>query len=104
MPETAVVRCSQRKPSMTATTCSAARDEDAGDRRKGRRYAAGLEDWWRRRGSNPRPRHCERRALPAELRPPKTKNYSRPAYRPQTGIADRDRAASLRKERDLWLD
>src|SRR5439155_15699459 len=25
--------------------------------------------WWRRRGSNPRPRHCERRALPAELRP-----------------------------------
>ena len=24
---------------------------------------------WRRRGSNPRPRHCERRALPTELRP-----------------------------------
>src|SRR5258706_14655485 len=25
--------------------------------------------WWRRRGSNPRPSHCERDALPAELRP-----------------------------------
>ena len=25
--------------------------------------------WWRRWGSNPRPRRCERRALPAELRP-----------------------------------
>ena len=25
--------------------------------------------WWRRGGSNSRPRHCERRALPAELRP-----------------------------------
>ncbi|MDF3055294.1 MAG: hypothetical protein K0Q74_1201 [Gammaproteobacteria bacterium] len=28
--------------------------------------------WWRRGGSNSRPRHCERRALPAELRPHKT--------------------------------
>src|SRR5664279_4938402 len=25
-------------------------------------------NWWTRRGSNPRPRRCERRALPAELR------------------------------------
>ena len=25
------------------------------------------EKWWTRRGSNPRPRRCERRALPAEL-------------------------------------
>jgi hypothetical protein len=25
--------------------------------------------WWRRRGSNPRPSHCERDALPTELRP-----------------------------------
>src|SRR5271154_5071803 len=27
--------------------------------------------WWRRRGSNPRPSHCERDALPTELLPPK---------------------------------
>jgi hypothetical protein len=26
-------------------------------------------DWWSRGGSNPRPLHCERSALPAELRP-----------------------------------
>ena len=26
--------------------------------------------WWSRGESNPRPRHCERRALPTELRPP----------------------------------
>ena len=25
--------------------------------------------WWSRGGSNSRPRHCERRALPSELRP-----------------------------------
>src|SRR5580692_1788154 len=25
--------------------------------------------WWRRRGSNPRPSHCERDALPTELLP-----------------------------------
>ena len=29
----------------------------------------GIGRWWRRRGSNPRPSHCERDALPAELRP-----------------------------------
>src|SRR5437867_11861619 len=29
--------------------------------------------WWRRRGSNPRPPHCERGALPAELRPHRAK-------------------------------
>src|SRR3990172_4080199 len=29
----------------------------------------GIFEWWRRGGSNSRPRHCERRALPAELRP-----------------------------------
>ena len=28
-------------------------------------------DWWRRGGSNSRPSHCERDALPAELRPRK---------------------------------
>src|SRR5262245_65855862 len=26
-------------------------------------------EWWRRGESNPRPRRCERRALPTELRP-----------------------------------
>ena len=38
--------------------------------KKGRHEAGPLEwGWWRRGGSNSRPRHCERRALPAELRP-----------------------------------
>ncbi len=29
--------------------------------------APSAKNWWTQRGSNPRPRHCERRALPAEL-------------------------------------
>src|SRR5208283_2714650 len=29
-----------------------------------------MTGWWRRGGSNSRPSHCERDALPAELRPP----------------------------------
>lgn len=32
--------------------------------------------WWRRGGSNSRPRHCERRALPAELRPHAANQFS----------------------------
>ena len=32
--------------------------------------------WWRRGGSNSRPSHCERDALPAELRPHKAAKYS----------------------------
>src|SRR5438477_2793121 len=33
--------------------------------------------WWRVRDSNPRPRRCERRALPTELTPPNAKpSYS----------------------------
>ena len=28
-----------------------------------------VESWWSQAGSNRRPRHCERRALPAELWP-----------------------------------
>jgi hypothetical protein len=35
------------------------------------------EGWWRRRGSNPRPSHCERDALPAELRPRRGKIIAR---------------------------
>ncbi len=31
--------------------------------------------WWRRRGSNPRPSHCERDALPTELLPRKGEEY-----------------------------
>src|SRR5262249_36020487 len=31
--------------------------------------AAAVSFWWRRGGSNSRPSHCERDALPAELRP-----------------------------------
>ena len=34
-------------------------------------------EWWRRGGSNSRPSHCERDALPAELRPHEGRNYSR---------------------------
>ena len=33
--------------------------------------------WWRRGGSNSRPSHCERDALPAELRPHEGVDYSR---------------------------
>src|SRR6202140_2064624 len=38
---------------------------------KARRAEAGAacEGWWSQAGSNRRPRHCERRALPAELWP-----------------------------------
>ena len=37
--------------------------------KKGRNESGRRNEWWRRRGSNPRPSHCERDALPAELRP-----------------------------------
>ena len=33
------------------------------------RVLRGIFDWWRVRDSNPRPRRCERRALPTELTP-----------------------------------
>src|ERR1700687_5359475 len=36
--------------------------------------------WWRRRGSNPRPPHCERGALPAELRPHRSEIIARPRF------------------------
>ena len=39
-----------------------------------------LENWWSQGGSNSRPRHCERRALPAELWPHEGK-------RDYTGVA-----------------
>jgi hypothetical protein len=32
-------------------------------------FGSNLFRWWSRGGSNPRPPHCERGALPAELRP-----------------------------------
>jgi hypothetical protein len=35
-----------------------------------------LEHWWSQGGSNSRPRHCERRALPAELWPHRGAQYS----------------------------
>ena len=38
-------------------------------KRAGMKPALWNGGWWRRGGSNSRPRHCERRALPAELRP-----------------------------------
>src|SRR5438045_8698388 len=39
------------------------------------------EGWWSQAGSNRRPRHCERRALPAELWP----RRDRPGRRPTIG-------------------
>jgi hypothetical protein len=44
----------------------------------------GKKDWWTRRDSNPRPPHCERGALPAELlaRPWLTSGYNL-IYQPQ---------------------
>ena len=38
-------------------------------RKKPNREWLGFEYWWSRGESNPWPRHCERRALPTELRP-----------------------------------
>ncbi len=38
-------------------------------KKKGQPRTVALEYWWRRGGSNSRPSHCERDALPAELRP-----------------------------------
>ena len=35
----------------------------------GPRITLGMDMWWSRGGSNSRPSHCERDALPAELRP-----------------------------------
>jgi hypothetical protein len=47
-------------------------------KRKTRQRISGLGiEWWRRGGSNSRPSHCERDALPAELRPHEGGNYSR---------------------------
>src|SRR3954469_19595729 len=41
----------------------------------------GIVIWWSGRGSNPRPSHCERDALPAEL-PPHAKRPIIPEHRP----------------------
>ncbi len=43
------------------------------------RSGAGSDIWWRRGGSNSRPSHCERDALPAELRPQKPRILAPPA-------------------------
>src|SRR5205807_5974725 len=43
--------------------------------------------WWRRRGSNPRPPHCERGALPAELRPHRAKIIVDPQLRGKLSAA-----------------
>src|SRR5450432_2322462 len=54
--------------------------------------------WWRRGGSNSRPSHCERDALPAELRPHGACNSSRNRVLGQTGetsIERRERKATL---------
>ncbi|CDI04031.1 hypothetical protein BN873_790012 [Candidatus Competibacter denitrificans Run_A_D11] len=42
-------------------------------------YQASQRGWWSGRGSNPRPSHCERDALPAEL-PPHLKVYIEGKY------------------------
>jgi hypothetical protein len=51
--------------------------------------ASGLKWWWRRRGSNPRPSHCERDALPTELLPLKRAANSSSNGRPSQSIADK---------------
>src|SRR5215471_3881386 len=64
-------------------------------KRKGRRKRGGLrEEWWRRGGSNSRPSHCERDALPAELRPRNSEKYSGNATLRQT--SDRRSRATVR--------
>src|SRR4051812_49329806 len=50
------------------------------------------EKWWRRGGSNSRPSHCERDALPAELRP-HCSGESRKSTGPVTGAAADGRQA-----------
>ena len=47
--------------------------------------ASSWKGWWRRGGSNPQPRHCERRALPIELRPLRNMPDSFPALPRQAG-------------------
>ena len=62
---------------LTAASCcnipvflSMGRDGDALRKKKEPAIIAGsFRFWWRRGESNPRPRTCEARALPAELRP-----------------------------------
>src|SRR6266545_3072570 len=69
------VRGENGPPSRAA---SARQPSRVGDSRTWPARSAGLaearrkasEGWWTRRGSNSRPLHCERSALPAELRAP----------------------------------
>ena len=58
------------RPSAPSSCTAYVRAPANPETKKGRHEAGPLESgWWRRGGSNSRPRHCERRALPAELRP-----------------------------------
>jgi hypothetical protein len=50
---------------------------------------SGLKWWWRRRGSNPRPSHCERDALPTELLPRKRARNISSKGAPSQSIAHR---------------
>ena len=54
---------------MNKVRSSAAPPANPKTKRAGMKPALWNGGWWRRGGSNSRPRHCERRALPAELRP-----------------------------------
>ena len=56
-------------------------------------YRRKTDEWWRRRGSNPRPSHCERDALPAELRPRNCALYRR--RRPGQSRRPRSRLAVM---------
>ena len=58
-----------------------------------------MDVWWSRGGSNSRPSHCERDALPAELRPrkegevsPYKENYNLPAVGKSTSSEFVERA------------
>lgn len=79
--------------------------EDGGGTNKKARVDTGLDyprrmNWWSRGGSNPWPRQCDCRALPAELRPQKGQDISCGGYSSIDPMADSN---PLRPSRPLGL-
>src|SRR6185295_3654307 len=60
------------------------------------RDEGGSSKWWRVRDSNPRPRRCERRALPTELTPRQTGPLYSAGPCPTSRTRARPRASALR--------
>src|SRR5690606_15645797 len=77
--------------------------------KKPRLMAVRVEYWWRRGGSNSRPLHCERSALPAELLPQGVLFYQKMICDDHQDCMMLDVMASLnncpgdKKSRLLWL-